>query len=281
METLWGTLAGAIVGLGAGRLWAAYVLEAPASRLLRTNVSGVQVPAVLGLALAAAGLCGLGVVLALDQALEIVSVREALAVAVLLVIAGAAGLADDLRGDESDRGFAGHLGAALRGRVTGGLIKIAGVGAASLFAGLLVAEGLDVLTCALLVALAANFVNLLDRAPGRALKFFLLVAVPLVVLGPGGWAVAASGVAGAGAGILPMDLRERGMLGDAGANALGAILGLGLYVALPTGGRVAAVVVLAVLTLASERWSFSSVIERVPWLRAADRWGRSVERGPT
>ena len=269
------------MGLGAGRLWGAYVLEAPAPRLLRTNVSGVRVPAVLGLALAAAGLSGLGVVLAVDQALEIVSVRVALAVAALLVIAGGAGLADDLRGDESDRGFAGHLGAALRGRVTGGLIKIAGVGAAGLLAGWLLADGLDILVCALLVALAANFVNLLDRAPGRALKVCLLVAVPLLVFGPGGWAAAASGAAGAGAGILPLDLRERGMLGDAGANALGATLGLGLFVALPTGGRVAALLVLATLTLASELWSFSAVIERVPWLRAADRWGRSGEKGPT
>lgn len=281
METLWGVLAGAVVGLGAGRLWAAYVLEAPAPRLVRTNVTGIQVPAVLGLALAAAGLSGLGVVLVVDQAIEIVSVRVALAVAALLVISGAAGLADDLRGDESDRGFAGHLGAALRGRVTGGLIKIAGVGAAGLLAGWLLADGLDIITCALLVALAANFVNLLDRAPGRALKFSLLLGVPLLVLGPGGWAAAAAGVAGAGAGLLPLDLGERGMLGDAGANAFGATLGLGLFAALPTGGRIAALLILAALTLASELWSFSAVIERVSWLRAADRWGRSVEKGPT
>ena len=280
MDFLWGTLAGAAVGLGAGRLWAGFVLEKPDPRFLRTNVSGARVPAVLGLALVGAGLAGLGAVLVLDRALDILSVRSALSVALLLVVAGAAGLADDLRGDESDRGFAGHLRAGLRGRVTGGLIKIAGVGAAGLGAGWLVTDGLDIVVCALVVALTANLVNLLDRAPGRALKFSLLAAAPLLFFGPGGWAVAAAGPVGAAIGILPLDLHERGMLGDSGANALGATLGLGLFVTLPAAGRIATLVLLVALTLASEVWSFSAVIERVPWLRAADRLGRSREKGP-
>jgi UDP-GlcNAc:undecaprenyl-phosphate/decaprenyl-phosphate GlcNAc-1-phosphate transferase len=281
VDSLWGVLAGTMVGVVSGRLWASFVLEKPNPRFLRTNVSGLQVPAVLGLALVGAGLGGLGAVLILDRALDVVSVRVALAVALLLMAAGSAGLADDLRGDESDRGFTGHLSAAAKGKITGGLIKIAGVGVAGLAAGWLVADGLDIVVCGVIVALTANLVNLFDRAPGRAVKVSLLLAAPLLVFGPGAWAVAAAGVVGAAAGLLPLDLGERGMLGDSGANALGATLGLGLFLAPADRGRIAALVVLAGLTVASELWSFSAVIERVSWLRAADRWGRSREKGST
>jgi UDP-GlcNAc:undecaprenyl-phosphate GlcNAc-1-phosphate transferase len=278
VEALWGILSGAVVGLGAALLWGDYSLERPPERLLRTNISGRRVPAVLGVALIAAALCGLGVTIVLDVALDVVSVRAALAVVVVLVLAGAAGLADDLRGDEADRGFVGHVRAATKGNVTGGIIKIAGVGTAGLLSGWLVASELDIVVCAVLVALTANLINLFDRAPGRALKISLLVALPLLLFGPAGWAVAASGTAGAVAGSLPLDLKERGMLGDAGANAVGATLGLGLYLALPEVGRWVAIVVLIALTTASEVWSFSAAIEKTPWLKAVDRWGRSRKK---
>jgi UDP-N-acetylmuramyl pentapeptide phosphotransferase/UDP-N-acetylglucosamine-1-phosphate transferase len=64
------------------------------------------------------------------------------------------------------------------------------------------------------------------------------------------------------------------MLGDTGANVLGAVLGFGLVVTAPFAGRVAAVVVLGLLNVASEVISFSSVIDRVPPLRWVDRAGR-------
>ena len=81
-------------------------------------------------------------------------------------------------------------------------------------------------------------------------------------------------VVGGGAGLLVPDLRERLMLGDAGANVLGAALGLGVVLACSSGVRTAVLVVVVVLNLASERVSFSRVIARVPPLRAADTWGR-------
>ena len=90
------------------------------------------------------------------------------------------------------------------------------------------------------------------------------------------WRIIASGAIGATLAILPLDLRAKGMLGDAGANPLGAILGLGLVVGF--GGSFAALIgvaiVLLALNLASERWSFSAVIERTPWLARLDHLGR-------
>ncbi|HYZ98915.1 MAG TPA: hypothetical protein VE575_09215, partial [Acidimicrobiales bacterium] len=64
------------------------------------------------------------------------------------------------------------------------------------------------------------------------------------------------------------------MLGDAGANALGAALGLGVVLACSPGVRTVVLVVVAVVNLASERVSFSRVISATPPLRVADRWGR-------
>jgi len=81
---------------------------------------------------------------------------------------------------------------------------------------------------------------------------------------------------GAGAGLLPADLGERLMLGDAGANVLGAVLGLGVVIACSPGTRTVVLVVVALLNLASERVSFSRVIAAVPPLRVADRWGRQA-----
>ena len=64
------------------------------------------------------------------------------------------------------------------------------------------------------------------------------------------------------------------MLGDAGANALGAMLGAAAAIALPRPARVAVLAVVAGLTAASEAVSFTKVIERTPPLRWLDMLGR-------
>jgi hypothetical protein len=83
-------------------------------------------------------------------------------------------------------------------------------------------------------------------------------------------------VVGAGLGLLVPDLRERCMLGDAGANPLGAAVGVGVVLACSPGVRLAALVVVAALNLASELVSFTKVIDRTPPLRYLDRLGRAA-----
>src|SRR5437870_634572 len=73
---------------------------------------------------------------------------------------------------------------------------------------------------------------------------------------------------------LAPDLGERGMLGDVGANLLGAVLGAGAVLSLGVPGRLAVLGVLVALTAAAERWSFSRAIDATPPLRWLDRLGR-------
>ncbi|MDQ1655487.1 MAG: hypothetical protein QOD41_570, partial [Cryptosporangiaceae bacterium] len=89
-----------------------------------------------------------------------------------------------------------------------------------------------------------------------------------------------AGPLGAAAALLPEDLGERTMLGDSGANALGALLGVGIAASTGTRGRAAVLLVLAGLTAASEKVSFTKVIERTPVLREFDGLGRRAPGTP-
>ncbi len=188
------------------------------------------------------------------------------------------GLIDDLAAIGEDRGFRGHLGALREGRVTTGLLKLLGGAAIAI---VLVAtpgfkDGRGLLVDAMLIALAANFGNLLDRAPGRTIKFGLVAYVPLaLVIGTAPIGIAVAPVMGAALGLLGDDLRERLMLGDTGANVIGAVLGLAVVLGASEGWRLAVMLTLLALNVSAELVSFSRVIDAVAPLRAFDRLGRS------
>jgi glucosyl-3-phosphoglycerate synthase len=163
----------------------------------------------------------------------------------------ALGLADDVWSGP-ERGFRAHLRS---GRTTG-VLKLVGIPAIGLLATRRVSG-------ALLVGLAANALNQLDTRPGRALKAYLAAA--LAVDAPVGIAVL----------LLPYDLREMAMLGDAGSNALGGLLGLKSVERFTGRGRWVAIGALAGLTLLGERISLGAWIERTPGLSRLDRLGRA------
>ncbi|MBA3736094.1 MAG: glycosyltransferase family 2 protein [Actinobacteria bacterium] len=162
----------------------------------------------------------------------------------------ALGATDDLWSGP-ERGFRAHLGA---GRTTG-ILKLIGIPAVGLLA-------TRKISGALLVGLAANALNQLDTRPGRALKAYLAAAVPLDA--PVGVAVL----------LLPYDLREMAMLGDAGSNALGALLGLNSVKRFTGRGQWVAIGALAGLTIIGEQTSIGAWIERTPGLAWIDRLGR-------
>ncbi len=174
---------------------------------------------------------------------------------------GLLGLIDDLIGTDGDRGFRGHLRAVAHGRATTGAIKIFGGAAVALVLASNVSfvSGRRLLTDAVLIALAANLANLLDRAPGRAIKFGLVAWVPIaIVAGGDAVGIAIAPVIGAFCGLLGDDLREHLMLGDTGANVLGAVLGLAVVLDVGRGPRNFVLIGLILLTIAAEMISFST-----------------------
>ncbi|MGH2752790.1 MAG: hypothetical protein ACRDK3_18260 [Actinomycetota bacterium] len=264
--------AGLVVALLATRV---ALVSAPRS-LTRINVNQRAVPVVLGVAVmlgCVAGGFGLMLALSLTGERLAATVGPGLVIAVAAVLF-AAGLYDDRRGAEAARGFAGHLSSATGGAVTGGLVKVVAGGIAGALATLPAGSLGHKAEVFLLVPLTANLFNLLDRAPGRAAKVGFVFLVPLVIFGPLGPALGLAGLLGALLAVMPFDLRERAMLGDAGANPIGAAIGLGLAYSLAEPFRLVAVLLIGGLNVVSERISFSGVIDSTPWLRTLDRIGR-------
>lgn len=213
--------------------------------------------------------------------------RPALAAVVATAAAGGAGLLDDLDqgahdGPSPAKGLHGHLRALARGRVTTGVVKVAVIGSGALVGGVLLARGrggglvataVDAAGSAVVIASWANLLNLLDLRPGRAAKAAVVVCLPLLA-GGGASRLLASGALGTAAATLPEDLMERTMLGDTGANALGALVGTALAAHPCHLLRVVAAGTATALVLASEKVSFTQVIESTPLLDALDRCGR-------
>ena len=190
------------------------------------------------------------------------------------------GVLDDLAGSGKRRGLKGHLGALAHGEVTTGSVKLAGLAATGLAGGLLLGgKRSDVVINAGLIAGGANLLNLFDLRPGRAVKVAALSAGLIAAGGAGGpdrsaGLAAVAAPLGAGLALLPEDLAERAMLGDAGANALGAMLGAAAASSLPRPARAGLLAGIVALTVASEKVSFTKVIERTPTLRSIDMLGR-------
>jgi UDP-N-acetylmuramyl pentapeptide phosphotransferase/UDP-N-acetylglucosamine-1-phosphate transferase len=279
--------ADAALAAAATRLAYAVLTSRPpggAGRWTRTNHRGEPVTLLSGAATVIGAVAGAAVAPGLDR-----SRRAALVVAGT----GAAvfGGYDDLAGDGASRGFRGHFDALRQGKVTTGAVKLAGIGATGVVAAVLAGHGpagtsrvrigpdragaiADGLINAGLVAGSANLINLFDLRPGRAIK---------VAIGAGGLlGAAAVPTLAASAALLPEDLDERAMLGDAGANAIGAMLGVAAT-GLPRRARLGALAAIVGLTAASEVVSFTKVIERTPALRWLDMLGRRPpgEPGPS
>lgn len=282
-----------VVGGFLGRWSTAPALASPA--LMRTNYRGRLLPTASGLAVVV-GVLAAEAALALTSdvgwpdaldALDADTVPGAAAARAASVVAvvgfALLGLVDDVAGQGESGGFRRHLRSLASARPTSGALKLVGGPLVGLVAVGLVAgvSGWRLLADAALVALSANLVNLFDRAPGRALKVGLVWVVaagclagsPDLLVGP---AIAA----GAAAVLLWPDLRESSMLGDTGANAVGAVAGLALVLGTSAGVRTIALVAVAALNLASEAVSFSQTIERVSVLRALDRLGAPHRRHP-
>jgi len=191
------------------------------------------------------------------------------------------GLIDDFGGIGQSGGFRAHITALFRGRVSTGMLKLIGGAAAAIAIIGATATGPAVgglIRDAAIVALAANLGNLFDRAPGRVIKVGLITYLAFALLFGQFVAAPLAPVLGAAAGLLIPDVREQMMIGDAGANALGAVIGYGFVLGFGPSARLVVLIVLVFLNLLSDFVSFSRVIERTPPLRWIDRLGAHRHR---
>jgi UDP-GlcNAc:undecaprenyl-phosphate GlcNAc-1-phosphate transferase len=256
---------------------------------VRANWRGRSLPFPLGVLTPAAALLAL-VPLTLLARLAPAEVFHPETIPVALYALGviALGLIDDSLGTPrrapgeagspalAPRGWRGHGSAVVRGELSTGALKAAGsLGLALLAMGELgLSDGRWLLASAVLV-LATNAFNLLDLRPGRASKVFVLMGAGLTI---GAWEVRPLWALGLFAGPALVagayDLRERAMLGDTGANLLGALAGLWLVLTLSGTGQLIALALLLAITLYGELRSISTLVERTPLLRELDSWGR-------
>ena len=274
--------AAAATAAGAARLAYAAANQRPpggTKTWSRTNHRGEPVTLLEGPALTLGGIVGVLAQAGLGPAKSGTARSGTARSGAALVVAGAGAAAfgayDDLAGSGDRRGFRGHLGALRHGEVTTGAIKLGGISVTGIVSAALAGGSPgDMVINAGLVAGGANLLNLFDLRPGRAIK--VAVASGALISAAGSRNGSEAGVAAplaAGLAVLPEDLGERAMLGDCGANALGAMLGAAAA-GLPRPARIALLAGIAGLTAASEKVSFTKVIERTPTLRWLDMLGR-------
>jgi UDP-N-acetylmuramyl pentapeptide phosphotransferase/UDP-N-acetylglucosamine-1-phosphate transferase len=190
------------------------------------------------------------------------------------------GLMDDIAGETQVKGWRGHFSTLLKERrLTMGIVKAisGGVGALILSAWVMGVLGQfrweRWLLGAMVIALSANALNLLDVRPSRALKgFWLLSLLGVGVTRGDGW-LAFVPLWASTLAYAPDDFRRKAMLGDAGANPLGACFGIWVTLRWSLTAQVLLLLVLIAFHLYAERRSLTADIERVALLRWLDRWG--------
>lgn len=248
----------------------------------RRNYRDRPLPCPSGVLVLAASLLALVPLLLIEHLARVAIVyRGLIPVATYALGVACLGLIDDTLGGaqaelEGPRGWRGHGAAVLRGELSTGMLKATG----SLGLALLVTSFVNVSTGRWLLAagvlvLATNVFNLLDLRPGRSIKALVLLGAGLTIGAADVRPLWMLGLFAAPALVVgAYDLRERAMLGDTGANLLGALGGLWLVLTLSGTGQLVALALLAAITVYGEFRSISEFIERTPGLRELDSLGR-------
>ena len=276
------TLAGLVVSFAvAAVVTGPWLSDMRRTGLARENYRGRRVAFPAGAVLVACSLIALAPLAVLDDRADLDLLDPDLRRWAVYVLGVALlGLIDDALGrgadDATPRGWRGHARAIASGRFSTGAIKAVGALALAAYAtsGLGHQDFAYVADLALLL-LTTNLFNLLDLRPGRVEKVFVALLAGLCV---GAWTAMPLELLGIFVGpvlmVAAFTLRERAMLGDTGANLVGALAGVTLLITLgETGGYVALGVVVA-LNFYGEFRSISQTIEGVPLLRSLDSLGR-------
>jgi len=185
------------------------------------------------------------------------------------------GFIDDLLGNSGTKGIKANFKTIGAKRCTTGWIKII----LGVITGLIVsvqshAEMLVWPLYTMLFALLMNFINLVDLRPGRAMKVSMLVGIILLFMSGFGSVWILVPVMITISIFIGGELREKYMMGDAGSNLLGGILGF--YAAQELKVFFAAIVfaILLIIHIYAEYRSISLYIETNKFLKFIDCLGR-------
>jgi UDP-GlcNAc:undecaprenyl-phosphate/decaprenyl-phosphate GlcNAc-1-phosphate transferase len=251
--------------------------------LIRKNYLGKEIPTAAGLILLI--LLPFFLVLALIMEVKALNGRLSLLFALTAYGFGLIGFIDDVLGSITDKGFHGHIQALIKEkRLSSGMLKLIMGFVFALLMSLLIASfypaaygaWYQIILNTFLIALSANLINLFDLRPGRAGKiYFIFLAICIAFA----WHIDSYGgpIILMTALYLPvflLDLHSELMLGDTGANLLGATLGFACVIWFTWPMKLFFMLVFLGLQIISEYISFSSIIERVGFLHEIDLWGR-------
>lgn len=264
------------------------------SSMVRPNYAGELIPVPAGLVMVAGLVSAFAVTAILfpPEVLVLGAVAGIVAMAFL-------GLVDDVMGSRHASGLRGHFKMLLRDhQLTTGAFKALGGGLVALFLSAGLSRGgvpgggfwfgpgwgmyLSNLSInALIIALSANAINLLDLRPGRAVKGYLVGVVAVIIASRSlSHLEVTAPVMAAAIAYLPTDLRGRAMMGDTGSNLLGLSLGLAAAAGLPLGLRIGFLLLLVLFHLYTEKYSLTRTIEKVGFLRWIDQLGRPATSSP-
>ena len=181
-----------------------------------------------------------------------------------------AGALDDLIGNRSVSGLKGHFKSLLKGELTtGGFKALFGVVSVCISNDIV-----DIIVNTLIIALSTNLMNLFDLRPGRAIKAYLVIMIPIYITLTGYIKALPLLILPNVLAYFNTDLKARGMMGDTGSNVLGISIGVLIAFGYGIKVRVAWLVFLVLMHLITEKFSLTKIIEKNKVLKFIDDLGR-------
>ena len=249
-----------------------YMLES--CGLIRKNYRGEMIPVGMGIAFIPALMVNSAILTYFNIEHDRLLLIFVLLFAVMAM--AFAGIMDDAIGNRDVTGLKGHFLSMFKGRLTTGGFKAVLGGFIGIVVSAAVADNiLGAVVGTLVVALATNFMNLLDLRPGRAIKVYLIISI-LVLIFAGDfnrqlYMLLLPGVVS----YFIFDLKALSMMGDAGSNVLGVFIGVMIVISFSIQVQLVCLVGLIAIHVLTEKYSLTKLIEQNSVLNFIDKLGRN------
>lgn len=186
-----------------------------------------------------------------------------------------AGALDDLIGNRNVSGLKGHFKSLFKGELTTGGFKALFGGFVGLVVSVCISSSIvDIIVNTLIIALSTNLMNLFDLRPGRAIKAYSVIMIPIYITLTGYTKVFPLLILPNVLAYFNTDLKARGMMGDTGSNVLGISIGVLMALGYGIKVRLAWLVFLILMHLITEKFSLTKIIEKNRVLKFIDNLGR-------